>query len=91
MHNLKVQCGPHAKPHLVQTGGPYLQEKSPFSLFPNRNRVYKISHMYQRTHGLKKKMNPLTELVKNVTNLAVEMQMVDTVTTLECFPLTPKL
>lgn len=35
-------------------------------------------------------MNPLTELVKNVTNLAVEMQMVDTVTTLECFPLTPK-
>lgn len=35
-------------------------------------------------------MAPLTELVKNVTNLAVEMQMVDTVTTLECFRLTPK-
>lgn len=35
-------------------------------------------------------MNPLTEFVKNVTSVAVEMQMVDTVTTLQCFTLTPR-
>jgi hypothetical protein len=36
-------------------------------------------------------MNPLTEFVKNLTNVAVEMQTVDRVTTLKCFTLTPKL
>lgn len=36
-------------------------------------------------------MNPLTEFVQNLTNVAVEMQTVNTVTTLKCFTLNPQI